>query len=209
MPPPPNAGLVAVDIPLRPDEIIAAWRPDTGRLALAVRETLQSRQRVAARIRAVGLGIEATITGRIASVRRSADGLRIELEPDDTRLLALKRLVAIAGGKSVAYQLRAPRLLVTLPAVVYDHRGPTYMTTFSVSGNGCGLAWSGPMPEVGVPMEIKLGAGIRVASFCGEVCWTAPPSARAPTVGVHFAAGERSAWERIFAELKHSGAPPA
>lgn len=207
MPPPPNAGLIAVEVPLRADEMLAAWRPDSRRLSLALREPLQSRQRIAARIRAVGLGVEATITGRIVTARRERDAFRIELEPDDTRIRALERLVAIAGGTRVAYQLRAPRLLAALPAVVYDHRGPTYMTTFAVSGNGCGLAWSGLIPEVGAPMEIRLGAGNRVASFCGEVCWTA--SGRAPTVGVRFAAGERAAWERIFAELKHAGAPPA
>ena len=200
--------MVAVDVPLRPDEMIAAWRPDSRRLALAVREPIQSKQRVAAHIRAVGLGVAATITGRVVSARRDRDGFRIELAPDDTRLRALERLVAIAAGKSVAYQLRSPRLLAALPAVVYDHRGPTYMTTFAVSDNGCGLAWSGPIPTIGVPMEIKLGAGSRVASFCGEVCWT-EPAGRAPTVGVRFAAGERNAWERILAELKHSGAPPA
>lgn len=207
MPPPQPSAPVAVEVPLRPDELIAAWRADARRLAVAVREPLQSKQRIAARIRAVGLGVEATITGKIVSARRERDGVRIELAPDDTRIRALERLVAIAAGKTVAYQLRAPRYLAALPAVVYDHRGPTYMTTFAVSNNGCGLAWSGPMPDVGVPMEIKLGAGNRVASFCGEICWTAPCS-RAPTVGMRFAAGERNSWERILAELRSSGAPP-
>ena len=208
MPPPTTAGLAAVEVPLRPDELIQAWRPEQRRLSLTLRDPQQRGQRLAARVRAVGLGVEATITGRILSARRERDGVRIELAPDDTRIRALERLVAIAGGKPVAYQLRAPRYLVSLPAVVYDHRGPIYMTTFAVSAHGCGLAWSGALPDVGAPMEIRLGAGNRVASFCGEICWTAPCS-RAPTVGVRFAAGERSAWDRILAELKRAGAPPA
>jgi hypothetical protein len=82
------------------------------------------------------------------------------------------------------------------------------MTTFAVSENGCGLAWSGPMPDLGDPLEIRLGAGSQAASFCGEVCW-AEPSGRAPTVGIQFAAGDRARWGRMLAELKRAGAPPA
>ncbi len=207
MPPPLNARAIAVDVSLHADELIAAWRPGARRLVLTVREPIQSRQRVAARISAVGLGVAATITGRVVTSRRSPDLYRIELEPDDTRVRALERLVSVAAGERVAYQRRAPRFLAALPAVVYGARGPTYMTTFSVSDNGCGLAWSGAMPDLGVPMEIRLGAGSQVASFCAEVCWTAP-TGRAPTVGVRFAAGERSAWTRIVADLRRSGAPP-
>ncbi len=205
---PPNPAVIVIDFPLRPDELIAAWRSESRRLALTLRAPLPIRQRVQARISAVGLGVAATITGRVSSARRDPCGFRVELEPDVTRVLALERLVAVAKGAPVAYHPRAPRYLAAVPAVVQGLGGPTYMTTFAVSDNGCGLAWSGPIPPVGVPMEIRLGAGREVASFCAEVRWTAP-SRSSPTVGVHFAAGERAAWARMLEALKRAGAPPA
>lgn len=208
MPPPPNAGVLTLDLALRPHELMAAWRPATRSLALVVREPVQKRRKVQARIGVLGLGVAATITGRAASARPGPLGYALELEPDVTRVRALERLVEVASGARVAYQPRAPRLLATVPAVVDGRAGPTYMATFSVSENGCGIAWSGPLPELGVPMEVHLGSGSLVASFCGEVCWTAP-SGRAPTVGVQFAAGDRGTWAAILDGLKRSGAPPA
>ena len=82
------------------------------------------------------------------------------------------------------------------------------MTTFSVSEGGCGLAWSGPVPSIGVPVDVRLGAGKLAASFRGEVCWTVQ-SGRTATVGVRFVAGARSTWAMMLTDVKHSGAPPA
>jgi hypothetical protein len=201
-------GTVELDLVLRPYELIAAWRPASRTLSLVVREPVAKRQRVHARISILGTGVAATITGRATSVRPHPVGVEADVEPDDVRLRAMERLVAIAGGERVAYQPRAPRLLASVPAVVESLRGPMLMSTFSVSTDGCGLAWSGPIPDIGSPMEIRLGAGKVVASFCGEVCWTAP-SGRAPTVGLQFAAGDRRTWARILADLQRAGAPPA
>jgi hypothetical protein len=208
MAPPSTVGVVALDLALRPHELVAAWRPPSRILSVVVREPVQKRQRVQARISLVGLGVAATITGRVMRARPHPVGVEVELEPDDIRLRAMERLVEVAGGERIAYQQRAPRLLASVPAVVQGLHGPTYMTTFSVSPNGCGLAWSGPMPDLGSPVEIRLGAGSVAASFCGEVCWTAP-TGRAPTVGLQFAAGDRLTWAKILADLKRAGAPPA
>src|SRR5512133_3246792 len=203
MSPTPQAGVVAVDIPLRPDELVGAWRPDSRRLVLPTREPLRLQQRVAARISAVGLGIAATITGRVVSASRQGNLYRIELVPDEIRLRALERLLSIAGGEAVEYQTRAPRFLATMPAVVHGPGGPTYMNTFSVSEKGCGLAWSGPVPPVGVPMDVRLGAGRRAAILRGEVCWTAR-SGRTATVGVRFLAGAKDAWAMMLTDVRLS-----
>lgn len=208
MSPPPGTGSVALDLAVRPYELLAAWRPANRTLLLVVRQPVQKRQRVQARIGLLGLGVAATITGRASAVRAHPVGFELELEPDDTRLRAIERLVEVAGGARVSYQQRAPRLLATVPAVVFGTGGPTYMSTFSVSTNGCGLSWSGPMPDLGSPLEIRLGAGSQTASFCGEVCWTAP-AGRAPTVGLRFAAGDARTWAKILADLHRTGAPPA
>jgi hypothetical protein len=205
---PSNPDPVDLDLALRPYELLAAWRPASRTLVLVVREPVQKRQRVHARISVLGMGVAATIIGRTRSARPHPVGLEIELEPEDTRLRAMERLVEVAGGERVAYQQRAPRLLASVPAVVHGPYGPTYMTTFSVSPNGCGLAWTGPIPDLGAPMDVRLGAGALTASFCGEVCWTAP-TGRAPTVGLCFAAGDRRTWARILADLQRKGSPPA
>src|SRR6266568_907435 len=200
-PPPPAAGVFPVEVTFRPEELAAAWRPEARRLLLTVREPLPLRQKVAVRIGAIGVAVTATITGRVASARRHGGAFRIELEPDETRVRAVERLVAIARGEKVEYEARAPRLLATVPAVIYAGRGPTYMTTFAVSENGCGLTWSGPLPQVGVPIEVRLGAGRQLATVCGEVCWTGQ-SGRTPTVGMRFIAGERTAWAAMLVDLR-------
>jgi hypothetical protein len=204
--PTPSSAVVAMHLALRPEELRAGWRPGARRLSVTLREPLQAKAKVALRISVAGLAVAATITGRVVGARRQPPAWSVEIAPDDGRVRALERLVAVASGEQVDYRPRAPRYLASVPAVVYGAHGPTFMTTFAVSENGCGLAWSGPMPHVGVPMEIRLGAGNQAAKLCGEVCWTAPA---AKTVGLQFAAGERAAWTRLLAEVRRSGAPPA
>jgi hypothetical protein len=208
MTPSPQAGVTPVEIPLRPEELVAAWRPDARRLQFTTRDAFQAQQRISARITAVGRGAAATITGKIASARRMGDAFRVELTLDETRVRAMERLLEVARGQVVSYQTRAPRYLATLPTIVLGPAGPTYMNTFSVSENGCGLAWSGPNPAVGDPLELRLGVGKLVATFCGEVRWVSR-SGRAPMVGVRFMAGERNAWSAILSDVMRSGAPPA
>jgi hypothetical protein len=209
MPPTPDAGVVYLDVPLRPDELVAAWRPESRRLLLPTRAPVRLQLRVAARISVVGLGVAATITGRVVSASRHGTHHRIELAPDETRVRAVERLRAVARGEAaVDYQTRAPRFLASVPAVVHGPSGPTYMTTFSVSEKGCGLAWSGPIPDVGVPMEVRFGAGRQAANLSTVICWTAQ-SGRTATVGMRFLAGATTAWTMMLADVKRSGAPPA
>lgn len=198
----------ALDISLRPDELVGAWRPDSRRLLLPIREPLRLQQRVAARISALGLGVAATITGRVVSASRHEDHYRIELVPDEIRVRALERLLAVARGEVMDRPTRAPRFLAALPAVVNGPGGPTYMNTFSVSEHGCGLAWSGPVPAVGVPMDVRLGAGSLAARFRSVVCWTAQ-AGRSSMVGVRFLAGTQGAWATMLSDVKRSGAPLA
>lgn len=209
MPSSPSAGVFSIEVRLRPDELVAAWRADSRRLVLLTREALRNRQRVAARITATGLGVAATITGCVASASRQGELHRIELVPDEMRLPALERLLAVARGEAVEHQPRIPRLLATMPAFVHGPAGPTYMTTFSVSENGCGLAWSGPVPAaLGARLDIRLGAGSRAVTFRSVVCWTAR-SGRTATVGLRFVAGAKGAWAMMLTEAARTGAPLA
>jgi hypothetical protein len=202
-----NTGWARVDLALRPDEFVAAWRADSGRLLLSVPQPLRLQQRVVSRISLVGLGVAGTITGRAVSSSRSGDVHRVEIAPDDTRRLALQKLLAIARGEPADYRNREPRFLASIPAVVQGTGGNSYRTTVSVSAKGCGLAWSGPVPAVGEPIQVRLGAGSRAASFRGVVCWTA--SGRVPTVGVRFEEGPRGVWASMLTDVEGSGAPVA
>lgn len=205
---PPQPPVAHLALSLRPDELVAAWRPDVGRLWLPTRVPLRAQQRVVATIALAGAGAAATISGRVVSATRAAGGDRFELAPDDVRVKAVERLVALARGEVVEWAPRIPRYLATVPAVVQGPIAPTYMTTFSVSANGCGLAWTGPVPAVGAPVDVRLGAGSAAARFRSVVCWTAQ-SGRAAMVGVRFVAGAQAAWATTIAELERSGAPPA
>jgi hypothetical protein len=200
--------VVSLDVQLRPGELVEAWRPDSRRLLLPAREPFRAQQRLAARITAVGVGVAATITGRVVSAIGQGKVYRIELVPDETRVRAVERLLAIARGEVVEWAPRIPRFLATVPAIVRGPGGPTYMTTFSVSEKGCGLAWSGPVPAVGDPMDVRLGAGSSAASLRSVVCWTTQ-SGRTAMVGVRFVAGAQNAWAMMLTDLKHAGAPLA
>jgi hypothetical protein len=199
-----------VDLPLRPDELVAAWRPESRRLLVPMHVPPRLQQRLAARLTLLGPGVAATITGRVVSASRNGSIHRVELAPDDGRVAAIERLVAVARGERVRYQPRAPRFLATVPVVVYGPAGPTFMTTFSVSENGCGVAWCGPVPvpQVGAPIDVRLGVGSRAAAFRSVVCWTSQ-AGRSATVGVRFLAGAKTAWSTMLVDVKRSGAPPA
>jgi len=210
MPPPPPAGVTVVDVPLRPDELVAAWRPESRRLVVPMQAPPRLQQRLAARLTLLGPGVAATITGRVVSASRHGTLHSVELAPDDARVAAVERLVSVARGEKVRYQQRAPRFLATVPVVVYGPGGPNFMTTFSVSENGCGVAWSGPapVPPVGAPIDVRLGAGSKAAAFRSVVCWTAQ-AGRSATVGVRFLAGAKAAWTLMLGDVRRSGAPPA
>lgn len=203
-----TSGWSRVDVALRPEELVAAWRPESGRLVLAVPKPMRLQERVVSRIMVVGLDVAATITGRVASTSRQGNQHKVELAPDELRRPALAKLLSVARGEPVEYQNRLPRFLVSLPAVVQGSNGTHYRTTFSVSAKGCGLAWSGPVPAIGEPVDVRLGAGNRAAKFQAVVCWTSQ-AGNSTTVGVRFVAGHMGVWASMLNEVEGSGAPPA
>jgi hypothetical protein len=210
MPPPHLTGVAVVGVPLTPDELVAAWRPEARRLRLRIEVAAKLQQRLAARLTVLGPGVATTITGRVVSASRQGTLHDVELVPDDARVAALEWLVAVARGAPVRYLKRAPRFLAAMPVVVYGPGGPAFMTTISVSENGCGVAWSGPvpLPAVGAPIDVRLGAGTQSAAFRSVVCWTAQ-AGRSTTVGVRFVAGAKRVWSLMLGDLKRAGAPPA
>ena len=101
-----------------------------------------------------------------------------------------------------ATRKRPPRYRLSLPAVVTLPSGSTFMTTFSVSRGGCGLAWIGPAPRLGDTYFVRLGAGRGAATLRAMVCWTRS-SGRHLRVGVRFVGGQDSELQALIA-----GSPP-
>jgi hypothetical protein len=201
--------VLVVERTLEPREVVAGWRPAARTLSLSVREPVRNRQRVQARISLVGLDVSATVTGRARAVRHHSAGAELELELDPFHERVLDWLVEVARGARVDFQRRAPRYEARVPAVVYPDALATFMTTVTVSEQGCALAWTGPMPDLGAPVELRLGSGRGSARFCAEVRWTAFWRG-APGVGLRFAGGDHAAWTRLLDALRRRGdAPPA
>jgi hypothetical protein len=98
--------------------------------------------------------------------------------------------------------------LFVIPPRVHTFGGPHAGGRLSVSAKGCGIAWSRPVPAIGEPLHVRLGAGSQTATFRSVVCWTAQ-AGRAPTIGLRFVDGPRGAWASLLTVLEGSGAPIA
>lgn len=200
--------MLAIDTLLQPSELLASWRSQTGRLFLSTTEKPVLRERVAARIRLGGRRQSATVQGSVVSIGHGRVLHRVEVAPDLESLRAVQLLLAAARGESIPYFARAPRYLVHRPVVVTGPDWQLLMTTRSISELGCSLDWSGPTPEIGEALTVKLGASWRDAEVAGVVRW-ASPAARAAAAGLSVLLGPaaRFAWAAILLEAVQSGAP--
>jgi PilZ domain len=200
--------MLSINAHLQPNELLASWRSQTGRLYLSATEVPSLRERVAVRIRLGGRAHTATIQGEVCSVLRGRALHRIEVAPDFQSLKAMQLLLAVARGEPVRYQDRAPRFLVRLPVVVASDTWAFLMSTLSISETGCGLAWAGPQPEVGQSIRVRLLAGSRSTEVEGVVRWTSKP-ARNAGVSVMLGRSARFTWGGLLAEAERLGAPRA
>jgi hypothetical protein len=202
--------MTQLDATLTPEELLAAWRPDTLRLTVPVEAPPRLGQRAALRLRLAGIGARSTVVGAVASVHALGRRHRVELAPEEAGLRAVRFLLAAARGEHRALQERAPRFLVRLPVVVATESGEQLMTTWSVSEGGCGLSWSGPPPAVGRQLRLRLGPRARASDVWGVVCWSAP-AGRSATAGLRLASSDPvpPAWQELLAEAARRGAPRA
>jgi len=196
-----------IDVPMTAAGLLEAWRPQSSHLFLKAPGAPRLGTRIAARLRLEGSSLGATVLGRVGSVLRGEEGHRIELVPDAPGVAAVRLLVAAAQGRSVRFHHREPRLAARLPAVLRSAEVPVYMDTVSVSGDGCGLRWSGPPPEAGQPLALRIGAGPLASNLDGVVRWVASRHAAA-AVGVAFVGGTaRIGWQRWLELVAEAGAP--
>jgi len=195
------------DVGMTADGLLAAWRPQSGLLLLETPGAPRLGSRLAARLRLEGSGLGATVLGRVGSVLHAESGHRVEFAPDGSGVAAVRLLVSAAQGRTVRFSERAPRLAARLPAVLRSATVPRYMDTHSVSREGCRLRWSGPLPEAGEPVSLRIGAGPFAANLEGVVRWVAASQAQA-AVGVALAGGAaRIGWLRWLELVQEAGAP--
>jgi len=194
---------------LRPQELLAAWRPETLRLRLAARVLPRRRDRSTLRVDLAGSQVAATVVGTVMDVARAGAGYEVEVAPDAACLPAVRMLLAAARNQAGLVARRPPRYLVRLPATATLRDSSTVkVTTVSLSEGGCGLAWSEPLPPVGQVLRLRVGVGSLLGENRGSICWrSALPSE--PNVGVQFAGRSPSTWSAIVAQLVRAGAPRA
>lgn len=200
--------MTCLAIALQPDQLIDAWRQETGRLLLPSPQGVGVQEKTAIRIQLAGKPVVVTVVGTVVSSHRNGEQHRIEFAPDAESQRALRLLSAAARGEAIRFLQRPGRYLTRLPVFVNWEGSKVYMSTFSVSQNGCGLLWSGSLPRVGWALQLRVGAGTRTADFRGVVCWirSARPGS---TVGVRFVGGRSpsAVWDGILLDAKRSGVP--
>lgn len=195
------------DVRLTADGLLAAWRPQSSHLMLDTPGAPRLGARLAARLQLEGSGLGATVLGTVGSVLHAEAGHRVEFAPDASGVAAVRLLVSAAQGRAIRFNERAPRMAARLPAVLRSARVPRYMDTHSVSREGCRLRWSGPPPEAGEPVSLRIGAGPLATNLEGIVRWVTASHVHA-AVGVALVGGAaRIGWLRWLALVQEAGAP--
>ncbi|HTP51529.1 MAG TPA: PilZ domain-containing protein [Anaeromyxobacteraceae bacterium] len=191
--------MLSISVFLEPVELLSGIRQDGGCLVLPAQSAPRLREKVAVRVRLAGQNGGATVVGTVVSVHRHGGSFRLELAPDSGSFGAVRMLAATARGEVQRFPERSPRYLVKVPIVVSWRGPPVYMTMYSISEAGCGVRWSGPLPEIGQILQVRLGVGFRSGSVEGVLCWKAGLGA-SPTAGVRLLGGGGAEWARVLSE---------
>jgi len=179
------------EIPIEAEQLPLAWRAADGHLVVTVKKPVRLGRRAAVKVSGPGT-VMAPLTGAITDVQALGNEFTVEIKVDEDQRSALKYILkSLVTGVDVP-KARASRYRLTLPAVVSSQEHNTYMTTFSISRGGCGLAWSGAPPPLGGLLQVRLGSGRAAVTLRAQVCWVKELLGR-HTVGVRFAAGQEAA----------------
>jgi hypothetical protein len=185
-------------------KLSSSWVGEKGRLVLSADAPATSGQRAVVSVIGVA-GAALTVSGEVVGARSADAGFVLEVEPDEEGRALVARILGFLEGGGERPRARAPRHRLTLPAVVSTHSGSTYMTTFSVSRGGCGLAWSGPAPRLGDMLWVRLGSGVGAAALRGMVCW-ARDDGNGQRVGIRFVGGKDAELSTLLAKARREAA---
>jgi hypothetical protein len=197
---------------IEPQQYLAGWRPETGRLFVPALSDSQLGEEVTVRVGIVGRTIRATIFGKVESVRRVGRPSLppgVELALDAASFPAANYLAMSARGEQVSFNDRAPRYALERVLRVQSVEGSPELKTINVSAGGCAVEWPGSPPLVGSMVKIKLKESFFAPSIRMVVCWSTP--------GVTSCAGLRvigkgrgyRAWRLFSREVARSGAQAA
>ena len=134
----------------------------------------QSAPAIGCRVAILIVGVDQAafaITGTVQAARGAGSGRRLAAAIDEDQRVLLRRILAHVQDGAERPRARAPRLRISMPAVVTTSAGTVYMNTFSVSRGGCGLRWSGTAPRIGSVVHLRLGAGFSAPILRAMVCW--------------------------------------
>jgi hypothetical protein len=204
----------SVSVVIEPAQYLASWREKSGTVFLPVLSDARVGEEVTVRVGVLGHAIRATLSGRVALVRRMGrptlpPGIDLQLERNS--LAAAGFLAAAARGEPLPFQERAPRWVKELPLVVERGGARFEVTTINVSEGGCAIRWPGQMPLVGDELSIRLRDGLFPLVLRAVVCWNLPGSDRDRSVGLKILPNGRAvrAWKRMVSAVARNGAHPA
>jgi len=204
----------SVSVVIEPAQFLASWREKNGTVFLPVLSDTRVGDEVAVRVGILGHAIRATLSGRVALVRRMGrpslpPGIELQLERNS--LAAATFLAAAARGEPVPFQERAPRWLAELPLAIERGGAKVDVTTINVSDGGCAVRWPGQLPLVGDELAIRLKDGFFSSQLRAVVCWNLPGSDRDRSVGLKLLPDGRAtrAWKKLVERVARQGAHPA
>jgi hypothetical protein len=194
-----------------PEQFLAGWQPETGRLFLPTLSDAQLGELVAIRVGLTGQELRATLFGVVALVRRIGrpslpPGVDLQLEIDSRRTAGW--LAAAARGEEVTFRERPPRFVAERALLAVRERITVPVLTLNLSESGCSLRWTGPLPDPGEAIGLRVGEGLLAAAPRGIVAWTAVAKLGQGRVGIRISASGRAerVWARLAAEAARSGA---
>ena len=196
--------MVILDVRLSSPEWIGAWKPQAGRLTVKAPSPPRLNDKVAVRVQLAKPSVRATVVGTVVSFHRQDAYHHVELAVQAESLDAANMLLAAAKGEPVSFRERPPRYLVQLPVLTSMGGASFYLTTSSVSSNGCSLRWPGSLPKLGEVVNLRF-SGTRSIDIRGVVRWKKPATSM---VGLRFDA-PADAWQSFLQQVMRSGAPPA
>ncbi len=197
--------MVTVDVRFESAEWIAAWKPEAGRLKVTIPSGPRLNDKVAVRVQLVNPSVRATVVGTVVSSHRQDAYHHVELAVVAESLDAAGMLLAAAKGAPVTFRVRPPRYLVQLPVLTSMGGASLYLTTSSVSSNGCALRWPGLVsPRLGETVNLRF-SGSRSIDMQGVVRWKKPATSM---VGLRFVEATADAWQALLEGVRRSGAPP-
>jgi Tfp pilus assembly protein PilZ len=204
----------SIQVVVEAAQYLASWRETSGTVFLPVLSDARVGEEATVRVGILGHAIRATLSGRIALVRRMGrpsmpPGIDLHLEQNS--LAAACFLAAAARGVPVPFQERAPRWLAELSLTVERGGARLEVATLNVSEGGCAVRWPGQLPLVGDQLAIRLRDGLFPQVLRAIVCWNQPSSDRDRSVGLKLLPDGRAgrAWKKLVEAVARTGAHPA